>query len=465
MERVTYSVAGGLTDDQLVTLHERAMEVLTTVGMEVGNPGLLAHLAGRPGFRADGTRVRFARELLEECVQESRALGGSWLEEPPDWSVTVLSGYPTHVCDWGPGGVRPVTERDAVELTKLVDVLHDQGVCGSTPVVPQDVPPQVRDIRCFRIGAEHCREGGVINLSSLDSAEWLYRMAEVLGHGRGLAVFVVSPLRAEGVTFDALYRFRESLQSVGVGSMPMMALSAPVHVIGAFVISVASVWGAWAIARELTGKRYFGVECRIWPVSMRSVDVVYGTPEMVFSDLVSTQLRAFYGWRGWECDGFHSSANLADQQAAAQRGAYGMAMALAGRREFRFGGLLGVDLVFSPVQLLLDVELVRYYRHVVEGFPFSEAAFCMDAIADVGPSGSFLGHDTTLDAFREVFWESSRFSTEPVGRWMMDGARSFRDRARDEIAALIAQHSFRLPEDQARQIRRLAEEAEKGLLG
>ena len=79
MERVTYSVAGGLTDDQLVTLHERAMEVLTTVGMEVGNPGLLAHLAGRPGFRADGTRVRFARELLEECVQESRALGGSWL--------------------------------------------------------------------------------------------------------------------------------------------------------------------------------------------------------------------------------------------------------------------------------------------------------------------------------------------------------------------------------------------------
>jgi trimethylamine:corrinoid methyltransferase-like protein len=467
MDRVGYGVTGGLTEEQLGTLHERALEALTGVGMEVGNPGLLAFLSGRPGFRADGTRVRFARALLDECVAESRALGGPPAPAPngSDWQVTVLSGYPTHVTDWQGDGVRPMTEPDVIELTKLVDVLHDEGVRGSTPGVPQDAPPEVRDIRCFRIGAEHCREGGVINVSSLDSAEWLYRMAEVLGHGRGLAVFVVSPLRAEGVTFDALYRFRDSLHSVGVGSMPMMGLSAPVHVMGAFVISVASVWGAWAIARELTGKRYFGVECRIWPVSMRSGDVVYGTPEMVFSDLVSAQLRAFYGWRGMECDGFHSSANVADLQAAAQRGAYGMAVALAGRREFRFGGLLGVDLVFSPVQLLLDVELVRYYRHVTEGFPFGEDAFCMDAIANVGPTGSFLGDDSTVRAFREVFWESSRFASEPLGRWMANGARSFTDRAQEEIAALIARHDFHLPDDQAREIARIARAAEAELLG
>jgi len=123
-----------------------------------------------------------------------------------------------------------------------------------------------------------------------------------------------------------------------------------------------------------------------------------------------------------------------------------------------------VDLVFSPVQLLLDLELVRYYRHVVEGFPFAEEAFCMDAIREVGPSGSFLGHETTVTGFREALWESERWAPQPLGRWQSEGSCGFTDRAREEIGALIAQHSFRLPEDQAREIDHLCREAEAALL-
>ena len=467
MTRIHYGLAGGLSASELDTLHERAMEVLGTVGFEVSNREMLGFLAARPGFVADGQRLRFSRALLEECVQESRSAGAARQAEPQReaaWLVPVLSGYATHLADWRTGAVRPMSEPDVVELTKVVEVLHDQGVRGSTAGVPQEVPPEVRDIRCFRIGAEQCREGGVVNISSLASAEWLYRMAEVLGQGRSLGVFVVNPLRAEGATFDALFRFRDQLQAVGVGCMPLMGLSAPVQVLGAFVVAVASVWGAWAIARELTAHRQFAVECRIWPVSMRSLDVVYGTPEMVLADLVAAQLHEFYGWEWPDADAFHSSANLPDQQAAAQRGAYGMAMALAGRRTFRFGGLLGVDLVFSPVQLLADLELVRYYRHVVEGFAFSEEAFCLEAIREVGPSGSFLGHETTLRAFREVLWDSARWTSEPLGRWQAEGARSFADRAAEEVEALIGQHTFRLPEDQAREIERVYQEAEEALL-
>jgi len=467
VKRIHYGLSGGLSEGDLGALHEHAMEVLGTVGFEVSNPGMLEFLSARPGFSVDGRRLRFSRALLEECVQESRAAGEARQAAPPreaEWLVTVLSGYATHVADWRAGGVRPMSEGDVVELTRLVDVLHDQGVRGSTAGVPQGAPPEMRDLLCFRIGAEQCREGGVVNISSLASAEWLYRMAEVLGQAPSLGVFVVNPLRAEGATFDALFAYRDRLHAVGVGCMPLMGLSAPVQVLGAFTMAVASVWGAWAIARELTGQRQFAVECRIWPVSMRSLGVVYGTPEMVLADLVSAQVHEFYGWERPDADAFHSSAHLADQQAASQRGAYGMAMALAGRRTFRFGGLLGVDLVFSPVQLLADLELVRYYRHVVEGFSFGEEAFCLEAIREVGPAGSFLEHETTLRGFREVLWDSARWTSTPLARWLPDGARSFADRAAEEIEALIAQHAFRLPDDQAREIARLYAEAEEALL-
>jgi trimethylamine:corrinoid methyltransferase-like protein len=410
--------------------------------------------------------LRFAPRLIEECVAQSRRLGRAreMQAAPAPWQLSILSAYPTHLADPAAGGIRSMNEADVIAMTRLVDALHDQGVRGSTAGVPQDVPPQVRDIRCFRIGAENCREGGYAPISSLQSAEWLYRLQDLMGQPRALDVFVVSPLRAEGPTFDVLWRYRRQLQSVLVAGMPMMGVTAPVQVLGAFTLAVAAIWGAYAMARELTGLPYFNVECRIWPVSMRTAEIVYGTPEMVLSDLIFGQLRRFYGWPGTDCDAFHSSANLPDPQAAAQRGAYGMAMALAGRRDFRFGGLLGVDMVFSPAQLLLDLELLRYYRHVVDGFDTSEVAYCQEAIQEVGASGSYLDHQTTLEHHREVLWRSERWTYESLQRWLASDRRTFNSLAQQEIERLVQSHSFRLPGDTARELDRLCRQAEASLM-
>jgi len=467
MNQINYFIDGGLTSSQLEMLHEKAMTVLGKIGLEVANPDILEFFKNKPGFKVVGSCLRFDRALLEECVQSSRQQGKKLrMARPADepFTVEILSSYPTHLDDWRSHTVRPMLEKDVVELTRLVDRLYDKGVRGSAAGVPQDVPPEVRDIRCYRIGAENCRGGGWVPISSLRSAEWLYRLHQLMEQPFNLDVFVVNPLRAEGQTFDLMYHFGKRIQSLQVACMPMMGVTAPVQVMGAFVQALASVWGAYAMARELTGLPYFGVECRIWPVDMRTLEIVYGTPEMVLSDLITGQLREFYGWFENDADAFHSSAIAAGQQAAAQRGAYGMAMALAGRRHYRFGGLLAVDFVFSPVQLLLDVELLRYYQHVVRGFEFSEDAFCMDSILSVGTSGSFLGEETTGHAYRDVLWRSNRWVSASLPRWQEEGQDTFEKLAQAEIERLIRQHDFHLPEDKARQLDRLCKEAEADLL-
>jgi trimethylamine---corrinoid protein Co-methyltransferase len=452
-----------MTADQLEQFHEKAMRVLEMNGMEVTNPEILDFFRARPGFRVNGTRLRFERSRVEECVAESRRLGAR-RKQDDTWRITMLSNYPTHLVDWRSGEMRPFLECDVVELTKLVDVLHSQNVRGAAAGVPQDVPPEIRDVRCYRIGAEYSRSGGEATISTAASAEWLFRMEELMGREKSMAVFLVSPMRAEGVTFDSLFQYRKELRHVEVGGMPMMGISSPVQFMGGFCMATAAIWGAYVMAHELTGLEQIDVECRLWPVDMRSAEIVYGTPDMLISDLILAQLRDFYGWEGLDCDAYHSSANLPDAQAMAQRAAYGMAMALLGRRDYRFGGLLGVDMVFSPVQLLMDLELLRYFQHVIEGFEFSDEAFCLDAIQEVGTSGSYLDHPSTLENFRKVLWTSKRWTSESLQRWLVSGQRTFEGLAKAEIERLIGQHEYHLPEDQARELDKLCRQAEASLL-
>ena len=191
----SFSISGGLAESQLEGLHQRALVILEKTGLEVTNPEIQAFFTGRPGFYPDGTRLRFAPRLIEECAAQSRRLGREreMQAAPAPWQLSILSAYPTHLADPFNGGIRPMTEVDVIAMTRLVDVLHDQGVRGSTAGVPQDVPPQVRDIRCFRIGAENCREGGYAPISTLQSAEWLYRLAGSNGTAAGAGCFYRQP--------------------------------------------------------------------------------------------------------------------------------------------------------------------------------------------------------------------------------------------------------------------------------
>ena len=467
MARVRYGISGGLTADQLQVLHGKAVEVLDTVGMEVNSPRALDYLVGRPGFRIQGTRVRIDPSLVEECVRLCRARGagvsptGRGDDEPV---LEILSGYPTHFVSWRGGGMKPINEADLVAMARLVDALYPRGVRGGAPGVPQDVHPAIRGIRAYRIGAEYCRCGGSAPATNDEDIEWFYRMDEVMGQPFGLGVFVVNPLRVEGATFDQLLRLKGKRFPVMVGCMPQMGTSAPATVMGAFVIGIAATWGSFAMVREITGHDDIQVECRVWPTSMKTLEIVYGSPESALGDLVLNQLRGFYGWRGPDADAFHSSALFPDQQAAAQRAAFGTIMALAGNRGFRFGGLLGIDLVFSPEQLLADVETLGYATRVARGFEFSEEAFSLEAIRRVGPSGSFLTDDSTLDHARDEMWQPDLWSFDSLGSFLAGRTRGNSEKAAERIDALITGQSWRLDPAKAKALDEITRAAEAALL-
>lgn len=474
-----------MTEEQLQLLHTRALDVLATVGLEVNSPATLELLREKAGYRIQGRRVLVDRALVEECVRLCRAsrreTGGSREAAPAAGEgpqaasgavsrrrlLEILTAYPTHFVDWRDASMKPIAESDLIPMARLVDALYDRGVRGGAPGVPQDVPPRVRGIHAYRIGAEYCRFGGSAPATNERDIQWLYRMDEVMGQPFGLGIFIVNPLRIEGNTLDQLLSLRGRKFPVLVGSMPQMGVSAPVTLLGAFVVGIAAAWGAYAVVREITGTDDIGVECRVWPTSARSLEMAYGSPEMVLGDLVLNQLRRFYNWNTPDADPFHSASLLPDAQASAQRAAFGMAMALAGNRSFRFGGLLGTDLVFSPEQLLLDVETLRYLDCVASGFEFSEEAFGMDAIRRVGPAGSYLDDEPTLKRLSGELWQPEVWRMEPLGSWMggRSAAPGVSDAVREQVQPLIDGQTYRLDGTRARALDALVSAAERDLLG
>jgi len=459
---IHYEIRGGLSPAQMEELFQGAQSVLAETGLETNSGRIASFLSSRAGFRVDGTRVRMTPELIRDCGAHAR--GAPKRERQKHYSLELLSGYPTSHVDWRDGAMKPIHTEALIELTKLVDVLHPRGVHGSAPGVPQDAPPPLRGLKGFLIGAQYCRRGGDVPATTVEDIDWIYRMLEACGRELDLGIYVINPLRAEGNTFEQLLKLDGKKCRLSVGNMPVLGVSAPIHMIGAFTLGLAAVWGAYAIVREITGAEEIGVECRVWPPNMKNLDIVYGSPEMALSDLISKQLADYFNWPDPGCDCFHSSALFPDAQAQAQRGAYAAAMALAGHRKFRFGGLLGVDLVFSAQQLLMDLEMIRYCQHITRGVAFSQTTQSLAAIRSAGVAGSFLTQDHTLDHWRDCLWPQNHWIAESLGSWKTNHTPLLMESLTAEIPILINSYHYECDEPLMAELNAIYSHAEKALL-
>ena len=186
MPNINYRIAGGLSDDQLDTIHRTALRVVEEIGVEITHPDMLHALAGRAGVRVDGQIVRFDADLVDGYSKEFRAREVS-AEPPEEWRIPILSGYAFQVLDPFTDELRPMSVEDCIENARLVDALHADGVVGGTPGLPQDVPVRLREITAYRISCENSRTVGSGDYTSVEAGECMYRMAQAAGRsfGRG----------------------------------------------------------------------------------------------------------------------------------------------------------------------------------------------------------------------------------------------------------------------------------------
>jgi len=156
-----------------------------------------------------------------------------------------------------------------------------------------------------------------------------------------------------------------------------------------------------------------------------------------------------------------SDSKLVDQQAAAEAALTMMTETLGGAHLIHDLGYLESGLCGSLAQLVICNEIVGWIEKLMAPVEVSDETLALDLIDEIGPDGSFLDSDHTMDHFRER-WYPTVFERGNHDQWAADGALSLGERATAQVNQILAEHQPEpLPDDVARKIKAIIQRAEK----
>ncbi len=141
------------------------------------------------------------------------------------------------------------------------------------------------------------------------------------------------------------------------GGMPTMGGTAPVTFAGATALNLAEQIALSILDWTLFGIAILHIESSISVMDMRTSIHPFGRPEMAITNLMTAQIARFLG------ASFSGHAGLTDAkspsvEAGAQKMMTAIPTLLAGGSLWVDAGLLSSDEIYSPVQMILDNELL-----------------------------------------------------------------------------------------------------------
>jgi trimethylamine:corrinoid methyltransferase-like protein len=340
-------------------------------------------------------------------------------------------------------------------------------VYGSAPGVPTDVPLALRPIEQFMIAAEHSPAGGFTSqVTDLRTAEVIREMNSVYGRRRRSSIQPISPLVFGGTELEIVWRFRNEMDFVNIGSMPLMGFTAPCDMVAVFTQAIAESIGGAAILHELVPDLPVSITPHPEPVDMRSGNIVFGTPEWTLLELMHRDVLEFYGIpRDFHL--LHTTSPVPDAQAMIDRTSSATAAMLSGFRHFNAAGHLSLDEVFSPAMLLLDLEMLEHVERFARG---AEPADGLDldglpeVIAEVVNSDRlFAEHETTLVNLRRQYHAPRLLRQRARSQWEAAGRPEALREAQAEADRLVARFEYEPPRDILKELRAIHGRAKDNL--
>ena len=419
-----------ITREQLELVDETALNILKDVGVAVPHGEVRDVLGARAGVTIAGEIVRFEPSLVREHTQDA--------DDGNDYFPPVIAGaYSLNYLEPDADRPRPANRDDLVRSIKQADALG-MGVCS--PVVPRDVPAAHQEILMERLTHEYARDSlGSGQATSAAAAEASLEMHRVIGRPRSLELWVNSPLKMDAKGLDIIWKLRHLKPNVCVTNVAVRGQSAPIFLSGLLAQSTAECFAGMTLIRLLNlggavTYRHDAFGC--YSVDMQSGTVLLSAPDYLRLSLLRTTLARHHGVARPSAKALLTQAKLPGTQAAMEKAAQSIVMEMAGAHCHMAAGVLACDEIFSPIQLMIDSEILSWISAATEPVHFSEDELSLDLIAEVGPGGTFFDHPSTAAHVREVAWRPELFSMNSLSAWLAEGMPTVLERARDKLSAL-----------------------------
>lgn len=145
--------------------------------------------------------------------------------------------------------------------------------------------------------------------------------------------------------------------------------------------------------------------------------------------------------------GGSTDAKVLDHQAGMECTVSLMTALLHGANIVHDVGFMDSGLQGSLQLQVMANETIGFLRAATRGVVVDEETLALDAIDEVGPTGSFLQHPHTMRHYKEPFY-SKLFDKGPYSLWEKNGSLSLEDKAAKEVDRILDAHTVEaLPED------------------
>ncbi len=468
------SVATTLACGQLETIEAAALSIMEGVGLAVDNPRLTDKL-NAIGFRADAAgRHRIPRDEARRFLADvRRGNGNAFTVEPLPAEASLpqitldASWYALYFLDPDSNRMDFFTVARHAETLRLIESLRGQGLRSTWVAQASDVPGPLRPLMQYWVAGRCLSDPSMDNLlQSPVSLPYELAMAEALGRPiREGSVHVCSPLRLSGESVDCVVKARDRFRALHVGSMPTAGSTAPIRPGDALALAAAETIGAAILLQAaLDLPAQFGIG--VFPASMRSLMIAFGSPELYLLQVLGAQVNAFFNgqsWRPW-CGDLHIGACEPGVQAAVEKTAVFAAGSAWGTRHFTGAGVLGTDEIFSPEQLLYDLETASHFERINAGWETEcDPDRALEEVREALKRGSFAALDSTAALHRKAYWNPAFFFRGSQASWREGGMKATRSVIRDRLRALRAAPHYQPPADRIRELDRILAEAQAAM--
>jgi len=449
-----------LNDKQIQQIIDASFKILEHTGVLVENDEILKKL-GEFGGRVDldKQRVCFSRQFIEDYMSGIKKV--SWEDKPVRFtaSAEIYEGYFLDPVD---GQFKAWNHEHFFNYVKVAKELKNlSGIvmlgCPLTDLQP-GLQPLYEKLYCWKYGiyggsaiwdTELCPQ--IYDMWTIYADERKKDIGELFNG----TVYLISPLKFAYVEAQQFMYFYKRGLRVNVGASGALGSSYPVTLAGAIALHLAENIFISILDTAFFGTNTMSLYSSIAVLDMSRGAFQYGRPEKSIVNIAFSQIARYLGLNYSGHTGL-SDAKVPGHEAGVQKVVSAIFTASSSGIGNIAAGLLGVDQIFSPVQLILDDEITGALNRICEGMEVNDETLALDVINEIGPGGNFLATDHTLMNFRKTLWQPVTWSREMYNIWDMNGRKNDIDKAKDMYLSII--YDGKVLESQ------ISEETEKKLL-
>ncbi|MEM7332235.1 MAG: trimethylamine methyltransferase family protein [Chloroflexota bacterium] len=433
------------SEAQIEEIHNASMHILENTGMRFLDDEAM-DLWQKAGAKVDmvNSHVWPDRGLLMELVgkapsgfnfrarnpQNSRYIGGNAINCFANAGMVFTTDLRR--------GRRPGTKEDYLILAKLTQMTNGIDIGPLQSVVMHDVPVHEKHLENYYVGTVYSDKpmlgvshGRIIVGDVIDMAKIIHGqdLKPEEGAVTGGIINVNSPLVYDDRMLGGMITFAKHGQFTVVTPFILAGAMSPVTIAAALAQQNAEALAGIALLQLVNPGSpviYGGFTTN---VDMKSGAPAFGTPEGAWALFIGAQLARKYDvpYRG---SGALNMANEPDAQAASES-MWSLWPCILSHTNYiaHTTGWLEGGLTVSLEKFVMDAENLAMMQHFLKGPEFTEDAFALDYIDEVGPAGHHFGTEHTQRRYADAFYPPFLADRRNFGTWQEAGSEDIVQRA------------------------------------